>query len=831
MTRAITIFERDGRESTEGESGFGALETSKGVLPLRALDVQARLEGLLSLVSIRQTFVNTWDVPLEATYIFPLPDRAAVSAFRMEVAGRVVDGTVKERGKARREYDQAISDGHRAGIAEEERPGVFTLRVGNLPPGEQATIELTLCGTLPFADGEVTFRFPLVVAPRYIPGNPVERPGVGDGVAFDTDAVPDASRISPPVLLPGFPNPVRLSLAVEIRETLAAVDGVKSSLHAVLDESRPGIRRIALTPGERLDRDFILRYRLGDNSIATAASVHPGAEGEGTFAVTIIPPTVEAAPPPPRDVVFVLDRSGSMTGWKMVAARRAIARMVDSLVAADRFNVIIFDTELERPEGFPTARLVEATDRLRFRAVEYLAKVDSRGGTEMEAPLNEAMATLAEPMPGRERVIVLVTDGQVGNEGQLLKTLGKKAKGIHIVTVGIDQAVNETFLRRLSELGGPRSWSECVESEDRLDDVMVAIQRRIGAPVLTNLSLEVEGEGTSIAPGSIVPGRIPDLFAGVPVLVLGRYQGKTPTRFKLKASEGPTGAWGNEVEAQVRENPAIGSVWARGKIRMLEDEYIIDGRDQKETLEKQIVGLSEQFQVLSRFTAYLAVDRAEVIEGSGELHRVIQPVEMPSGWAEIAMPAACAAPVPPLSAVPGRKRFLKMNRSDGSPPSSYSPPEREELFDAWCQHSQGQGGSTLARGPAAGAEDLDMLSDIEADDIDPVDEARNLAGELAGVWRVPAGRDQGDYFRNNPDWMIRLELLIEKLNLLGQFAKASSRLEQLLADLKQAWSQGIRIDKDTLKILNAIDTGLRAIAKGRSFGGDDKKSGWAFWKS
>ena len=206
-------------ESTD-DAGFGALDTPHGRLPLTAMDVIGRIDGLLSQVTLRQTFhQRATNEPLEATYIFPLPDRAAVTDFRMEVAGRVIDGILQERGQARREYDQAIRQGHRASIAEEERPGVFTLRVGNLMPGDIATVQLTMAGILPYSDGEVTFRFPLVVAPRYIPGVPLSGPSVGAGTTVDTNAVPDASRISPPVLLQGFPNPVRLSLAIELDNT------------------------------------------------------------------------------------------------------------------------------------------------------------------------------------------------------------------------------------------------------------------------------------------------------------------------------------------------------------------------------------------------------------------------------------------------------------------------------------------------------------------------------------------------------------------------------------------------------------------------------------
>ena len=241
----------------DNEAGFGALRTERGQLPLESMDVRGRIDGLLARVTVRQTFVNSLDEPLEAAYIFPLPDRAAVTRFRMSVAGREIEGVLEERGQAREHYDQAIAQGRRAAIAEEDRPGVFNLRVGNLMPGDRATVELTLCGVLSYADGEVTFRFPLVVAPRYIPGIPLPGPSVGDGTAVDTDAVPDASRISPPVLLPGFPNPVRLSLEVELHDGGAAVDEVRCSLHAVREEPRDGYRRIRLYAGERLNRDFI----------------------------------------------------------------------------------------------------------------------------------------------------------------------------------------------------------------------------------------------------------------------------------------------------------------------------------------------------------------------------------------------------------------------------------------------------------------------------------------------------------------------------------------------------------------------------------------------
>src|SRR5262249_33655086 len=261
------------RAEEGGEAGFGALTTERGCLPLKALDVQARLDGLIARVTLTQTFVNVHAEALEATYIFPLPDRAAVTRFRLEAAGRVIEGELKERGAARREYDQAIQAGQRAAITEEERPGVFTMRVGNLPPGEEATVRLTLTGPLPYSEGEATFRFPLVVAPRYVPGVPLPGPSVGDGVVPDTDAVPDASRISPPVLLPGFPNPVRLGLSVEVPTSSLKPSDFHSSLHTIVESEDNDTRLFRLQPGERLDRDFILRFRIAEERIVTSLSL------------------------------------------------------------------------------------------------------------------------------------------------------------------------------------------------------------------------------------------------------------------------------------------------------------------------------------------------------------------------------------------------------------------------------------------------------------------------------------------------------------------------------------------------------------------------------
>ncbi len=606
--------------------GLGALHTERGNLPLAAVDVHADIAGLAARVRLTQEFVNGYDIPLEATYVFPMPDRAAVTAMTMTADDRVIEAKLAEREAARRRYDEAVAAGQRASIAEEERPDVFTMRVGNILPGERVSVALTMACPLSYADGAATFRFPLVVAPRYIPGAPLPGPATGAGYAGDTDAVPDASRITPPILLPGFPNPVRLSIDVGVDPGGLPVADARATLP--VESTVDG--RYQVRPGARLDRDFVLRLGYDAAASAEALLLQPDGEGEeGTYQLTVLPPSGEA-PPRPRDVVLVLDRSGSMQGWKMVAARRAAARIVDTLTPADRFAVLTFDDRVERPD-LP-AGLVAGTDRHRYRAVEHLARADARGGTELLTPLREALSLLTTGgADGHEAVLVLVTDGQVGNEDQIIHELAGELGRVRVHTVGIDQAVNAGFLGRLAAAGGGRC--ELVESEDRLDDAMDAIHRRIGAPLVTGIRLEAAG--LTPIDGTRAPDRVPDLFPGVPLVVAGRYTGGADGSVAVHGSTRDGRPWSTTATARpAGGSGAVTELWARAHLRDLEDRYLAAPQASAE-LERRIVQTSLRFGVLCRFTAYVAVD-SRVVAEAGRPHQVVQPVELPAGWA---MPA------------------------------------------------------------------------------------------------------------------------------------------------------------------------------------------------
>lgn len=853
------------------DASFGSLSTERGHLPLEAMDVAARVQGLDLRIRLHQTFINTLEQPIEATYIFPLPDRAAVTGFRLRVAERVVEGVIDERARARASYDTAVRQGHRAAIAEEERPDVFTVRVGNVMPGQRAVVELDLVGALALDRNEATFRFPLVVAPRYIPGVPLEGAPVGDGWASDTDAVPDASRITPPVLLPGHPHPVRLRLRLQLDPEGLPVSRLRSSLHAVAASgaalepdagtaaapatesaeetaaaaaAAPDRCVIELEPGARLDRDFVVRWSLGDNAVRTALAVapdaapadHPGA----SFALTVLPPLAESAAEQPRDVVVVLDRSGSMGGWKMVAARRAAARLVDSLSASDRFAVLAFDSRVDVPATLPDDALAPATDRNRFRAVEFLAGIEARGGTEMAAPLLRATDLLGGGYRDRQRVLVLVTDGQVGNEDQILRLLSPRLAGARVFPVGIDRAVNAGFLGRLAEMGGTEA--ELVESEERLDEVMERIQRRIGTPVVTELS--VSGDGLEIEPGSVSPHRLPDLLAGTPVVIRGRLRGpvKPGGALVVHGADRSGDRWQERVIPRRSTGATEAPLWARALIRQLEDRYAAGDRTiDRGTLASRIIDVSRRYSVLSRFTAFLAVDRSEVVNPGGELHRVVQAVEPASGWDMLEADARRAAPGmaapaavsarPAMAPAPAPEMVMKAQ------PAAMNAPHMPLMAGGSARLGEGTGAVTAAGQaplvtgdliggrvtPAGGAPTRGAPGPAM-----PPSPAQSLLAVLRRIRQLCATR-AGLHPAVLADTLVHeLEPLAESLAAGATWLAGIERHRRGLARLLESGGARSEIERQLGELTSALDHAIARLETEASTGGDQGPG--VFWR-
>ena len=673
----IATLSRQDLQEVPQANGFGACMTERGNLPLEALDYHSRVRGLTMATQLTQCFRNDFDQHLEATYVFPLPSDSAVTSCVMKIGDRTICAKLKERAEARAEYDQAIAMGKQAAIAEEERSETFSLRVGNLPPGESVEVVLSFFSNLSVVSGEATLRLPLVVAPRYAPGNPLPGPSVGKGVQVDTDQVPDASRITPPTLLPGVKNPVRLSVVVELDPGDLAIhqwqDTIKSSLHDVRVESIDHRCQVTLGNHEKVDRDFILRFQVA-KTLTAGLWVEPNGENPATFAINVVAPKPEIAHP--RDVVFLLDNSGSMRGWKMEAAKRAVARVVDTLSSSDRFQVFAFESRLHQPKF--QKGWVAGNDPNRWNAVQWIASIHAQGGTEMGGAIRKAINCFKGKggEESRSASIVLITDGHVAGEDSIMKLLAKcdQRRRPRIFTLGVDRAVNASILTRLSQFTG--GTFELVESEQRLNETMVRFSNEIGVPAIRNL--EIIPDGFEIDRNFISPSRQKDLYHNRPLRVFGRIPTSSledEIRFKVTGILPDGSAWEESVTATAEplaepdSTPAILPQWGRARVRELEDQYVMK---EHKKLKQEIVHCSLESNVLCRFTAYVAVDDS-VVNESGEVHDVIQPVEMPEGW------ATSFGAVPRLNQ--SKRRRVSSWRGGEMEKSSVPPPASEPQFD------------------------------------------------------------------------------------------------------------------------------------------------------
>jgi Ca-activated chloride channel family protein len=592
------------------------------VCPLQRTEVRAEITGFLSRVTVTQNFENPLKEKIEAVYTFPLPQNGAVDDMTMHVGDRVIKGKIKPREEARAIYEAARNAGRTASMLEQERPNIFSQSVANINPGEKVKIVISYVETLKYEAGSYEFVFPMVVGPRYIPGKQaIGRQG--SGWSPDTKQVPDASRITPPVAIPG----TRAGHDITVEVTLDAgvpIDALETKTHETLI-ARPDPRKAVIKLKEQAtipNKDFILRYDVAGKKIEDAVLAHRAARG-GFFTLILQPPErVNPSEVTPKEIVFVLDTSGSMSGFPLDKSKELMRTALANLNPQDTFNIISFagDTHILFPDPVPaTAANVQS-------AQQFMEGRRGGGGTEMMKAIRAALAPTASLK--HVRVVAFLTDGYVGNDMEIIAEI-KKHSNARVFSFGIGNSVNRFLLDSMAEQG--RGEVEYVTLKDDGSAAARRFYERMRNPLMTDIT--VDWGGLPIT--DVYPKRFPDLFSAKPLIIQGRYTGPARGAVRLSgkvAGNAVTRSVAVDLPANEPRHDTLAALWARAKISdlMAQDFGGIQRGTVSDNLRNEITKLGLEFRLMTQYTAFVAVEEKEVIE-SGKPRRIEVPVEMPEG--------------------------------------------------------------------------------------------------------------------------------------------------------------------------------------------------------
>lgn len=632
--------------------------------PLKHTAVDAEISGFLARVTVTQEFVNPSSDKVEAIYVFPLPQDAAVDDMTMEVGGRTIRGLIKKREEAQQIYQNARNAGHTAALLDQERPNIFTQSVANIPPGGNVKVKITYVEVLKYEAGVYEFVYPMVVGPRYIPGGATGKQA--GGWSPDTNQVPDASRITP--VTAGVHRGVRGSraghdISLEVRLD-AGVDirEMKSLLHEVDVQhrsSRSATVRLR-NAGEIPNRDFVLKYDVAGSRIADALLTHSwgrnlrsetrGGDGigdtnatRGFFSFILQPPDrVRDEDASARELIFVLDTSGSMSGFPLETAKKTMKRAIENMRPGDTFNFITFagDTHVLFPQPVaPTAANIR-------QALSFMAGQRGGGGTEMmkairtalgdrfttspspECPANADCLYRERPVQNALRIVCFMTDGYVGNDMAIIDEVQKHPEA-RVFSFGIGTSVNRFLLDKMADAG--RGEAEFVTGPADAEQAADRFYERVHTPVLTDISIDWNGLPVT----DVLPARTPDLFSAKPLVLTGRYTYPASGTIKLRGKRA-----GKPFERQIKvtlpgdenSNRSLAQLWARTKIHdlMSQDWNGMQNGSMKPALQQAITQLGLDYRLMTQFTSFVAVEEQTVVEG-GRTRTIQVPVEMPQG--------------------------------------------------------------------------------------------------------------------------------------------------------------------------------------------------------
>ncbi|MEM1212564.1 MAG: VIT domain-containing protein [Planctomycetota bacterium] len=584
-------------------------------LPLKHTDVRAAITGYLATVDVTQQFHNPFDTKIEAVYVFPLPQDAAVSEFVMTIGDRKIRGLIREKEEAEKLYARAKAQGYRAALLTQQRPNIFTQKVANLEPGKAIDISIRYFNTLAYSKGQYHFVFPMVVGPRFNPPHTAD-PITPVAHGSKPTTPPTTSGTTTPYLKPHQRPGHDIALSVNLNPGVA-VQSTTSRSHPVTTQPQDdGSLNITLANEAALpNKDFVLSFKVTGDRINSGLVTHQDDQGNGYFSLMLFPPDdLQGLTRQDMEMVFVLDCSGSMNGKPIAQAKAAIKHALQQLRPTDTFQVIRFsqDASAFGPDPVP------ATPGNITRAIEYVDGLRGSGGTHM---LEGIRAALQFPHdPDRYRTVTFLTDGYIGNERQIFAAIHKYLGEARVFSFGVGQAPNRYLLNRMAKAG--RGAAAYLSLDDDAAAIMDFYFQRIAHPAMTDL--KIDWGAMNVA--NVYPQNLPDLFVDRPVILTGTFTGK-PSTVQVTGQAGRYDLLINPVTADsppTTAGPELAQVWARRKIADLHDQ-LAHSNDPAD-LQHQIKTTALSYSLMSDYTAFLAVDTTQPTSGT---HGVTVPVGLP----------------------------------------------------------------------------------------------------------------------------------------------------------------------------------------------------------